>query len=270
MKFSIVMLVSRDDSYLEKAVESVVKQEPDEFRAYVDRVTLRDDTEARQILRGARAKIFAQIMNPKFDHHTNIVHNYHRAMLEAENKWVIKFDDDDELLGPKRNALLDKHADEDVGIIHGDKIIQFPYKEYVRIFQFRQLLKSLIKPSIQRGSTPAGHGHVRNRIFGGTAIINQEAFVEIHPLLDHGYFYDFKTFYWILRAGWKSTYVPEVLFVQKIPAKYGMKRKRYWGRWGEIMKELDRIPDELLRSCEHNKSKSWRYHLSTSNVLDSA
>lgn len=255
------MLVSRDSSDLERAVESVVKQEPDEFRAYIDRITLKDDAKARQILKGAGAKIFTQIMNPKFDHHVNIVHNYHRAMLGAENKWVIKSDDDDELLGTKRKILLEKYADDDVGIIHGDKMVQFPYREYVKDFQFKQLLKSVIKPSIQRGSTPADHRHVRNRIFGGTAIINQHAFMEIHPLLDHGYFYDFKTFYWILRAGWKSVYVPKLLFLQKLQGRTSAKRKRLWGTWDEIMEELDNIPDELVEHCKDNKSRDWRFHL---------
>lgn len=271
MKFSIVMLVSRDDSYFEEAVESVIKQEPDEFRAYTDSVTLKDDTKARQVLKDAGAKIFTQIMDPKLDHHTNIVHNYHRALLEAENKWVIKFDDDDELLGTKRKILLEKYADNDVGIIHGDKKVRFPYGAYAKSFQLKQLLKSLIKPSIQKGSVPENHRDVRFKIYGGTAILNQEAFIEIHPLLAHSsrssYFYDYETFYWVLRAGWKSVYVPEILFLQKIHAKYTPERKRLWGKWDEIMKEeLDSVPDETIEYCRRNKSKNWRFHLNTSGV----
>ena len=39
-KFTVSMLVSRDDAKMQKAVASVVRQQPDEFRAYIDTVKL--------------------------------------------------------------------------------------------------------------------------------------------------------------------------------------------------------------------------------------
>ncbi len=259
--FSVVMLVSRDDVKLKKAVESVIKQEPDELRVYIDRVTLKDDTRAREILKDAGAKIFTQITNPKFDHHKSIVHNYHRALLEAENKWVIKTDDDDELLAMDRREILEEFGEDDVGIIHGDKKVHYPYLGYLRTGQFVLLLKSLGKPFIQTGYSPSSYRDVRGKIFGGTAIINQDAFAEVHPLIDHGYFYDFKTFYWILRAGWRSVYVPEVFFLQHVPVKTSKKRKSLWGRWEEMMKDLDNVSDEVVQKAIKKKSKDWRFHL---------
>lgn len=55
------------------------------------------------------------------DHHDDVVHSVHRALLEAENKWVIWNDDDDEILGDRR-SLLEDYAEDDVAVIYGDVI----------------------------------------------------------------------------------------------------------------------------------------------------
>jgi len=243
--FSVVMLVSRNDHKFEEAVESVVKQEPDEFRAYIDTVKIDfvEEPHVREVLKDANAKILVQRPTLAFDRHENLVHNYHRAMLQVKNPWVVKTDDDDVLLGTPRKKLIEEFARDRVGVIHGDKIVKHPYFGYLKNREFVLFMKALFKPTFFSGSKPKDHKDVKFKIFGGTAIINSEAFKQIHPLLDHGYFYDWKTFYWILKAGWKSVYVPEVLFRQNISANIDSIRRSYWGKWPQIMRELDYAGD---------------------------
>lgn len=246
-KFSVVMLVSRYDKKFRQAVESVISYEPDGFRAYIDTVALDQFTEPVVVraLKNANATICRQRpFFPYSDRHVNIVVNYHRAMLEAAHEWVIKFDDDDLLLGPDRHRLIAQYDSDRVGIIHGDKIVKYPYWEYVKSLQLLQFGKALVKPKRYFGSKPKTPADVRLKIFGGTAMIRKEAFEQIHSLLsysgDASYFYDFETFYHILRAGWKSAYVPEVLFQQNMNPHPDPERKRRWGTWGAIADKLDK------------------------------
>lgn len=285
-KFTVIMLVSRDNVLLKRAVESVVRQEPDEFRAYIDSVLLRDDRKARRILKHAEAKILTQIINSRFDHHTNLVHNYHRALLEAENKWIMKCDDDDEIIGEDRRPILKKYADNEVGLIHGDKIVKGMGGGDTRILDRVPLptrlvwhLKGLTArlgaynlvrirarahqgPVIHKGRPVTDYRDLlKTPIYGGSAILNQDAFQRIHPILDHGYFFDWKVFYWILRAGWKAVYIPRPMFLQNVNPNPGSIRRSYHGKWGRIMDQLNKIPDEIVDMLlNENPKKDWRYH----------
>ena len=84
----------------------------------------------------------------------------------------------------------------------------------------------------------------------------------MHPLVDHGYFCDWKMFYWILRSGWKSLYVPEVLLLQNVNPTPSRERLSLYGTWGNVMAKLNGIPDELIEYVKSRDISDWRYHLS--------
>ena len=61
MKFTACMLVSRDDALMTKAFQSILKQEPDEIRIYLDPVKLGDTLhEVKEYLESHGAKTFIQ------------------------------------------------------------------------------------------------------------------------------------------------------------------------------------------------------------------
>jgi len=255
-KFSVVMLVSRTGKSFYDAVNSVFQYKPDEFRVYLDTKTLIKRCRIEQFgsmvdyLKNHNA-VVSFFIYPKSDHHENIVHNYHRAILEARHEWIIKADDDDLLVGKDRHELLDSLILDDVGLVYGDKIVKRPgMPEYLR--KTRQVTDY---HQIRLGY----YGGIV--IFSGTVIFRKEAFAKVHPLIDHGYFYDWKTWYWILRSGWKCKYVP--LFYQHANVNPSVKRRKHWGRFPDYFDEMEKIPDEVLEYVLDDETpRTWDYHLS--------
>lgn len=242
MPFSVVMLISRSDQKFLNSIRSVASYEPDEFLAFID-TTKSDMSESfvEGALKDCNATIHKQLPSLSSDKHENIVHNYHRAMLTASKEWIIKFDDDDQMTGSDRRDLIALHGEEGIGIIHGDKIVNYPHLKYLASLQIKMFLKSLIKPKLWHGGWPDNYRNIPGKIYGGTALIRRKAFHQIHPLLDHGYFYDWKTFYWIMRKGWKTIYVPEVLFLQNVNAYVPKERLKQWGTFPQLLREMDAI-----------------------------
>ncbi len=240
MQYSVVMLVSRDDFKLLRAVESVKRVAPDEFRCYIDYSAVNKDKVDR-ILKDAGAEAYPQEFDPSLNHHENVAHNLHRAIIEANNEWVIKIDDDDELIGRRR----DFQVNDKVGVIHGDKIVRYPYFAYLKSGQLVELAKAIIKPTVIRGGSPSNHRDISGKFFLSASLINRNAFAQVHHLIDHGYFCDYKIIYWILRAGWNSLYVPQIMFCQYVNPNVGQTRKRLWGKWFQIAEQLDKIPLEV-------------------------
>jgi len=232
------MLVSHNN--IQKAVDSVVKQNPDEFRVYLDVKTISDVSKVLAILDNVDVEV-SEFVYPKRDHHMNIVHNYHKAILECNGEFVVKADDDDLVLGDRRK-LIDSVTD-DVGIIHGDKTVNYMTEKR------------------HNGTQIKNHSDLRDkRIFSGTVTFRKQAFEQIHAILDHGYFYDWKSWYWILRAGWKAKYVNEILYYQNWqPPKQD--RLRLYGTFPEVIGNLNGIPDELLEESKRMES-NWQNHLS--------
>lgn len=247
MKFSVVMLVSRSDKGFRRAVESVARQEPDEFRAYIDTVAIdyMDDPEVKRVLKEANAVISTQHPSLSWDRHENMVHNLHRAFLEVEGEWFSQCADDDEMFGASRNELIRKYARNDVGILHGDKFVSYPTWQYFKSFQFKEALKSFLKPSLVWGKPVTDHHQIKGYIHDGTVTVRKKAFEQVHSILDHGYFCDWKYFYWILRVGWKAKYIPEVLYWHRHNPYVKAERKKHWGTWEKIMKELDEVDYEV-------------------------
>lgn len=242
------MFVSRCDETLQKALDSVSNQEFDDFRVYVDMNKIVDFDELKKILLDTnvimnRACIREQVSVTE-NKHTNLVHNLHRALWDTETEWVTRLDDDDWFTDVDRKSLVDEFGKEDVGVIYGDKIVKTQYQDsYVdkteQINSYREL--------------------ENKRIFTGSSIIRTEAFKQVHPIVDHGWFCDWKIFYWIMRAGYKVKYVPQVLFHQNWKPPSSIRGQQY-GRFPEFMEYADSIPDELLESCKD--FGSWKEHLS--------
>jgi len=224
IKYSAAMLVCRDNILLENALNSVSQQKPDNFKAYIDTVTLKDTSLAAATLTEHDAEIFYQTYDTHLkDHHENVVHNVHRALLESEHKWCSWADDDDEWLGDRRK-IIEKHAADDVCVIYGDVLAIFPNKTNVR------RARQIYDPTEV------------NQIIGSGVIYNTDAFKEIHVKVDHGYFWDFKIFYWMMRAGYKPKYVPRLMSIQNVNTKVSKERKqaRKIG-WDGVVKFLDSI-----------------------------
>jgi len=224
VKFTAAMLVSRDNELVRRAVESVTKQRPDEFRAYIDSYILKDYSEVKKLLEDAGAKVYLQRYNPKRDdHHVDVVHAVHDAILEAENKWIAWIDDDDEMLSDRRR-ILRKYAADDVGIIHGDVLAILNGQSYIR---------RTSSVDVPRNA---------HRVIGSGTIYNRDAFKEIHDMVDHGYFWDYKIAYWMKRAGYRIVYVPQILSLQNVNTEMSERRRRIAGTWFQIADSLDRTP----------------------------
>lgn len=124
--------------------------------------------------------------------HPDCVRNVHRAILECENKWVIRVDDDDEILMDIRK-VIDKFADNSVGIIHGN--ILFTKGKVTSTDRSKKI------------DIPKYVNHIK----GSVIILNRDAFKEIHNNINHRPWQDHRRWYWILRAGYENVYVP-ILF----------------------------------------------------------
>ena len=199
-KFSCVMLVSRCNELFFNSIKSVHRQEPDSFKAYIDSHALGDKTDiVCSIVEKYGGEPIIQHYNPEEkDHHVDMVHTHHRAFLEAEHPIIVQIDDDDELLGTRRE-IIDEYWGDDVGIIYGDVLT----------------LQDGRAPRIRKSKQIDSHLEVSN-IKGSSRIINREAFKHIHDKLDHGYWLDFKIYYWIMRLGYKAVYVPQLFSVHNM------------------------------------------------------
>jgi glycosyltransferase involved in cell wall biosynthesis len=229
MKFSACMLISRDGPQLEVAIDSLRRVEPDEIRAYIDPMKLPDQSKAQTILKAAGAKIFEQEISGAEDHHDDVVHSVHRAILEAENPVILWLDDDDELIEDPRPYL--NLVTPDVGLIKGGVQRIFPDGNTSVKFTKR----------IHMNKDITG-------IVGSFGLYNQEAFRDIHPHVDHGYFWDYKIAYWLRRAGYKVLDIPQIMSIQNVNPDPGEIRKSYWGKFHKIVEELElRDPDYRRR-----------------------
>jgi SAM-dependent methyltransferase len=221
MKFSACMLVSREGRLMEDAYKSIEKQDPNEIRVYLDPVMLGDhleQVEAWLLDRGA--KVFFQEVTPEIeDHHIDVVHAVHRALLEAENRWVAWNDDDDMMLSD-RISILEEHAAPDVGVIYGD------------VLAVRGNIVDIRRTKQITGSEDVA------QIIGSGQLYNRDAFREIHHMVDHGYFWDFKIFYWMMRAGYRAIYVPKIVSLQNVNTQPGTNRQKLRGKWSLILGRL--------------------------------
>lgn len=214
VKVSYIMLVSRCNELLLNSLRSVQKQSPDSFKAYVDQYTLGENTEVVcDIVKRyggeplIQEKAYSDDGSPLHSsHHVDVVHAHHRAFMEAEHPVVAQIDDDDEMLSSRRD-VVDEYFDDGVGIIYGDVLT----------------LQEGREPRIRR-SQRVTHWTEVNRIKGSGRVINREAFKEIHGELDHGYWLDFEMYYWIVKAGYRAVYVPQLFSVQNVNTDINQER----------------------------------------------
>ena len=230
VKISYVMLVSRYNELLFNSLRSVQRQNPDSFKAYVDEYKLGKNTDfVCDVIKRyggepiIQEKAYNDDGSPTHgDHHVDMVHAHHRAFLEAEHPVICQIDDDDEMLSNRRN-IVDEFWDEDVGIIYGDVLTLQEGRE-PRIRKSKQ-----IKYPIEV-----------NNIKGSGRILNREAFKEIHDRLDHGYWLDFKIYYWIMKAGYRAVYVPQLFSIQNVNLDVNVERvdAREFG-WKNELEKLE-------------------------------
>jgi len=221
MKFSACMLVSRDNDFMQKAVASLIKQEPDDFIAYIDPVMLTDQHKARKILTNAGAEIRLQQVTDVKDHHEDVVHAVHRMLSEAKHPVVMTLDDDDEIIGDVRDLvpLVKGNTAKIVGGVHriwrGGRTQDMPSRTI-------------------RDKKDINH------VWGSFAIYNRDIFRKIHDNIDHGYFWDWKIDYWLWRAGYLVESVPKLTSVHNINPDPGEHRKSLYSSWPSIVERLDK------------------------------
>jgi len=208
VKISASMLVSRYDNKFIHSIRSVARQQPDSFKVYVDAVKLGDDYEhVCDTISMYGGEPIRQSYDESLSHHMNVVHNVHRAFLESEYRWLVCNDDDDELLSDRRR-LIEQHGASDVGVIHGDTVAFQPNKQ-----PWLRRSRQVYQPS-QCNYPSMGSGQIYNTI----------AFKEIHDKVDHGYWWDMKIIYWMMRAGYRCVYVPQLMSIQNVNTSPSEKR----------------------------------------------
>lgn len=268
MKFSVIMLSSRGNELFDRAIRSVTNQNPDEFTVYIDRIVAnwKDKKHMIDVLNNFVSKrpvnedeveVLSEPMYKKYiktesgylkivtckkrfqvsnfirDHHANHIENFHKAILNSEHEWVMICDDDDEMIGNRRE-ILSRYARADVGFLYGDVKVKFSDGSE-RIYENKQINSS-------EWSDP-----ITTRIYGHSGTIyNREAFRQIHPFVDHGYFADWKICYWLLRCGWKAVHVPTILTIQNANPNPSPTRKVWYGKWDGIVQKLNSIPSEII------------------------
>jgi len=118
-------------------------------------------------------------------------------------------DDDDELLSDRRR-LIEQHGASDVGVIHGDTVA----------FQANK------QPWLRRSRQVYQPSQCNYPSMGSGQIYNTDAFKEIHDKVDHGYWWDMKIIYWMMRAGYRCVYVPQLMSIQNVNTNPSEKRLR--------------------------------------------
>lgn len=236
MKYSAFMLVSRKNEYFDRAVKSVMKQHPTEFRAYVDPYLINDHY-VIDTLEVANATIVEQILDPKYekiDHFINVVHNWFRAFREARYPWI-RWCDDDDIWMADSQEILSYINHSDTAALHGD-VLYSGHPQRVRPGQ------QITIPDAEQLRMFRGSGN----------FLLKKAFLEIYPymnggeMIDHGWFHHWRVGYWLLRLGWKIQYIPTIFSIQgKDPSpriRDVSKRMDWWGfKWEIIVEEMDKI-----------------------------
>jgi len=231
VELSYVMLISRCNEQLFNSLRSVQRQNPDSFKAYLDEYRLGENTDIVcdivKLYGGEpiiQQKAYNDDGSPLYmDHHVDVVHAHHKAFLEADNPVICQIDDDDEMLSNRRD-IVDEYFDDDVGIIYGD------------VF----MLQKGHKPRMRKSRQITRETDV-NQIKGSGRILNRDAFKEIHNYVDHGYWLDFKIYYWIMRAGYRAVYVPRLFSIQNYNLVVNREREeaRISG-WQQELKKLEK------------------------------
>ena len=215
------MLISRDNEFMRKAVASLVRQEPDEFIAYIDPLMLPAQRKARKTLTAVDAKILTQHVTDVKDHHEDVVHAVHRMLYEAKHPIVMTLDDDDEIIGDVCNLveLVEGNTAKIIGGVH-------------RIWKGGRTQDA--------PSRTVHHKKDLNHTWGSFAIYNRDIFRKIHKNIDHGYFWDWKIDYWLWRAGYLVKSVDRITSIHNINPDPGEYRKSLYSSWPSIVERLDK------------------------------
>lgn len=160
--------------------------------------------------------------------HPDVIRNIHRCILEGENKWVCRIDDDDELIVDVAE-IIEKYGDDDsIGIIYGDGRWGFTDKRR----SFTTWKSKRIDNVFQ----------VRNCNSGSALIFNRNAFQSIHHMIHHETWWDFRMIYWLLRGGYRAVYLPRIFSRIHRNRQVDPRRMVHYGKWEEILKSLNKTP----------------------------
>ncbi len=238
MKYSCVIAISRDNEYFTRCMKSIVLQHPDEIIACVEPHLMDNEIVNNALDRPNVVKRYMHIDKKleKIHHMVNVAVNTYQAIADASHKWVRTCDDDDEWFRDiTTQSLLTLHAKDNIGIIHG-----------------QVLNKTIWPPRVRDGGQMYIEWDCKRKYIGSGNFVNRDAFrevadiaIETAPVCEAA-FLDWRIAYWVMWAGYLSTFVPEVFSVQhkdksskqNSDLQFTSRRDKWVGKWPLVVSEL--------------------------------
>jgi len=237
VKWSAVTHVSRWNDQTRKAIHSVVREEPDEYRVFIDVDVLgwENTQELRAFLRSQNPSIQYSYMRKSSPyHHDDVARSVYQSYMTAKHKWVLNCDDDDLVVKGASEKLL-ALADEDVGAVYGSKIVvDGEARTYVKAWNGL----CFYKPAIMTGSVI---------LYNRDAVREVKPYLEVfrprshYPYEDYGYFWDYKLAYWLVRHGYRVRAARATTMIQHLNRDRCEHRQKLSFKWIEIVDRLHNI-----------------------------
>ena len=76
---------------------------------------------------------------------------------------------------------------------------------------------------------------------GSGVIYNRDLFKRVHKYVDHGYFWDYKIGYWLLRHGYMLRYFSRVMSIQNVNMDHSPYRKSLYDKWPSMVDRMDKL-----------------------------
>lgn len=233
LSFSAFTLVSRLNDLTIKAIDSVLKQEPDDYTLYVDPLNIKKYEFFRLVEKyDDRCIIRKQNITDCDDHHDDVTRAVHTAILNARHQWILCCDDDDEVIGDLRRFVL-PYVDDDVGALYGHKIRVRPGAKGMPEFVKAGDLVNFYNPADFTGSVILYNRDAFRRVYRNIDVWNPREEYDA----DYGYYWDYKIAYWLVRCGYRLVACPNVLGLQNLNTNRSGKRLKLSRMWGKILRD---------------------------------
>tara|TARA_Y100000034_G_C6904249_1_gene419087 strand:+ start:1037 stop:4210 length:3174 start_codon:yes stop_codon:yes gene_type:complete len=227
-KFTVCTLLSRKNNLMLEAIESVVKQHPDEFLVGVD-AKFRNDNEILSLLEKSNATIIWQ----EGSGWISSVKCWRKMLYMAKYPYIRQCDDDDRLIGDT-HAILKKYANDDVGAIFG--FVKYPNRLTREVGDINTI------------------DDITN-FKGSGRIFSKRAINVIRKHLDMKCWQDYKMIFWMIKYGFKVINIQEPMsFVN--PNVEPPTIRLNSPRWNDIFTNLqNRTYNEGFLKCTHPSMK---------------
>ncbi len=246
--YSFSMTVSRLDKNMRDAVNCALYWAPTEANFLIDTAKIVVQ-EAREKIREiaqittyrGQLNIIPQVWSSDNieDHHDDVIRNYHQGILYAKYNKVFWCDDDDRMLINPQPIL--KLMKDNVALVYGH--VTARGKKGIRNRPSQDINSQSNQVRYVRGSV-----QLWNRDLFRTIYQNIDIYQDGPRSYHHGYFADWKMYYWLARAGYELRYVDETFCFQNINDDKTDRRTDLLGKWDDVLTELNQqtlIIDEM-------------------------